>query len=290
MNKFALTAVLIFISGVCSNRVLADAGPDFPVCSQNYNKSDGNGNYIPVPITCGILSSYLHLNLGQYQDDFVVLSKKLNHWGDNVTYSVYIPGPGIVFYGKNVSFDYIAVDKKYFDDNGGLEGIFSHVKFANCYDSGPEDCKPSSSDYYVTDNMVAKNPTDFTNHTHSFVLHNKEMSEYASIDNKNKNDSFLGFKSVYVNSFVETDHLECNETNVCTKNTFLVPESVNGNQIILTKGKVEYTPKNIGESVTYPIYNEKKEIADKAGNSNIDIYNRPKTLWQSFVSWLKSLF
>lgn len=286
---FASMIVVGFI-GISFKYGHADSAPSTPDCAGGFDVSDGKGNYTPTPITCGYLNLKVRIDLSKYKDTFVLLDKE-EVFGSETKYSIVTNGIANIATPYKITHEFIAVDKGYFDSHGGLMGIFSTTTHTD-------------SEFGNYTAMDPKNPTEFSSHEHGFILQwNDPLA-------KGLEPAFMNGDVVFpnsVNAYEETTHLECNDTNPCTKDVTYVLESFFGTSLNMTIGKVVYTPDNVGQSITYPIYNQQVSVTSNQDQAPVQpvvqisqnqtptesatqVLPQHISFWRHFWNWVKSIF
>ncbi|MBX4190061.1 hypothetical protein KW791_02080 [Candidatus Parcubacteria bacterium] len=222
-SKKLLIAVLFGLL-IVSGNVLADVAPDLPECAR--------GIYYSLPVTCGYAYLNLHILLGRYQDQFVLIKKTSDHHGCWDDYKLASEADVLT----NVSV--IAVDHKYFDQQGGISGIFKTEL------TGTDECGDSTT-------MEPKNSEDLLAHSYKLIVSSNDPLVSLNIfyQESGKPTEFVPWYP-----YVEVSDLSC--AGMCKEDVIYVPQSISGHNIMLTQGKITYTPNTIGQSVTYPAYKE----------------------------------
>jgi hypothetical protein len=283
-KQLVLLVIIFFGLGIAFKYVHADAPPELPKCAggfaSDFDVPDGAGGYKPVPTTCGILYLNVFIDLGQYKNTLILLDKE-ESFGNSLIYSIVANGVTNRASEHEAGDDvFFAVDKKYFNNAGGLSGIFSITTYTD-----------REFGSYTT--MYPKNPKEFSAHLHSFLLaSDDQLAKDSGSPVINGNIQFP--QGGLLSPYEETTHLECDGlNNICSKDITYVPESFLGKSIILTRGKVVYTPSNIGESITYPIYNQQPTTTSNQNQVQTQPAQNPPehiSFWQHFWNWVKSIF
>jgi len=278
-KQLVLLMIVFFGLGIVFKYVHADSAPEIPLCADgSMSVPDGTGGYKLNTVTCGYLSLNVYIDVSQYKDTLVLLNKEEDFVGD-VKYSVVANGIANVSTGYKKTNTFLAVDKEYFDSQGGLTGIFSITTHTD-------------SEFGDYNTMDPKNSTEFTAHSYVFLLPDNDplaKNLYPITPSKN---GYILF-SDEVDPYQETTHLECGYPNICTKDITYVIKSISSNDIFLNQGKIIYTPSNIGESITYPIYNQQPSTTSNQNQIQTEPAQNPPehlSFWQHFWNWVKSIF
>lgn len=203
-KKLQLVLFVLILSGFgfMAKPARGDEGPPPPDCA-------GGVTGKATPITCGFLDLNVSIDLAQYKDRFVILDNASPMFGGN--HYVDLGSKTALDFSWKTSHSYLAVDKSYFDENGGIRGIFATTT-------------PQENDYqegYITS---PKDQAGFKSHSYNFV----------------------GLSSP--NPYEPIDYLDCGRTALrCTKTINYVPKSISGNNIIMTEASVSYFPTYIGK-------------------------------------------
>lgn len=270
LKRLVLLAVILLGFNTASKYVQADVAPSKPDCAGGFSISDGLGGYKLAPVTCGYLNLGVYINLGQYKNRFILLNQESNYFDPVLKYSV-VQGDAQATVGGKITDTYLAVDRDYFNNKGGLSGIFLHSTYKGDFDGQA----------YTSDSMTPKNPKEFSAHSYKFII---SFDDFLIKDSEHGN--LIGGKyqefPTGIYPYAETSHLECNNNGTtCAEDIIYVPQSISGNYIILMQGKIVYTPSNVGQSTTYPIYNQQQSATNTQEHLSV---------WQRFWKWLKSLF
>ncbi len=218
----------------------ADMAPNPPSCAESMDYSQSPA--VPLKPTCGYFSLTSMLDASSYADKFVFLKTESCN---ETTYSMTDP----VFKdtsGRFSSVDVIAVDKDYFQANGGIQGIFVNKSIPS-----DDECDDATNGTTVT-TMAPKNDSDFKNHSYAFVVSKNDPNLY--IDSSNLiSGKYSSYYNLRGDDYKPTTDMSCT-ADTCSEMVVYVPQKVDGNYIVVAQSKINYTPAQLAN---YPAYVDK---------------------------------
>ncbi len=232
MNKFKLGLLGLFVLGgfIITKNALADMAPPEPECTQIDQKTGQPG--------CGYLSFSTSIDAGVYEDRFVFLEKLEGYDGPSVNYSV-----GVSAFtserSRNPS-EHFAVDKNYFQINGGLNRIFQ-TKTILAYPDNPHATE-------TVESMIPKDPADFARYSYNFIVSKDDKNTY--VDSSNLIDGLYSKYFGVAEKYVSTPNLSCT-ADTCSEDVTYTPQAIMGNYILVAPTKEVFNPFNANKPAPY---------------------------------------
>lgn len=220
-----------------SEKSFADVAPEPPNCAQSMDYSQSPA--VPLKPTCGYFALTSMLDASSYADKFVFLQVDACN---ATSYSISDP----IFKdvgGRFSSVDLVAVDRVYFQTNGGIGGIFVNKSIPS--DGG--ECDDPASKTVTT--MEPKNSTDFKNHSYAFVVSKDDKNLYIDTNNL-INQKYSNYYNLSGRDYKPTTDMSCT-ADTCSEMVVYVPQKIDGNYIVVTPGKINYTPLELARYSPY---------------------------------------
>ncbi len=229
IRKFKLILPLLVIILAPLKIALADVAPPQPDCTHINEKTGQPG--------CGYLFLSSSLDASSYEDRFVFLLENSGYEDASVTYSLTESNYPSVRRGFS---DFIAVNKSYFNANGGINGIFKTVKIR----AYPDD--PSST--AMVESMVPKDEAAFKKYSYFFIV--SKDDNYLQTDNTHLiNDQYFLYYGLYAD-YGSTPNLSCTADN-CSENLVYSPKAIIGNYILVAESQEIFEPLNANKPAPY---------------------------------------
>ncbi len=232
MKKNIVFLVVLSLTFFFPGKSSADAAPEPPSCALDMDYSQTP--HVPKKPTCGYFTLNSMLDLTSYADKFVFIQSE--SCNNVVEYTLAKPE----YRGTSGRIKYvqlIAVDKDYFQTNGGLGGIFIHKSI-----SSSEECDSSTP---FVDTMEPKNSTDFKKHSYTFVVSKTDPNFYNVIDEK-----YADYYNLSGYDYLPTTDMSCTAAT-CSEMVVYGPEKIDGHYIVVAPKKIDYTPASLAKYAPY---------------------------------------
>jgi len=263
--------------------VFADMGPSFPSC---YNSDS------PKDSSCGILNLSVNVDVSSLVNKFVfVQDVECNGSNYSVADSNILKWDN----GRFTFMSFFAMDKDYFQNNGGIDGIF------NTTEVSPDDdyCGQSADSKAYA--MEPKNQTIFKQHAYNFIVSKDDENLYVDKDNLilleyvNFSGGIRG--AYYDMAPKETSNLSCT-LDTCSAVVTYTPQTIVDNYILLAPTNTLYNPPNADKFAPY-IPQDKGStptttITNNTSNSKQNIVIPPNNTQQApeikHISWIGKIW
>ncbi len=286
MKKYLVVLALLGFLFVTKS-ASADMAPEPPNCTQSQ------------PPTCGIIRIQASFSLGTFNNQYVLIENSPIGDGPGNQYDVIAGDVPITF--SRFPSSYQAVDKIYFDQQGGLSGIFNTTNT----DAGFQD---NSGNEVYGSVMAPKNVTEYNTHAHDFLVSSDDQFLYLDFPSQaNIPNQYVAMPDE-PEMTLETPHSECTDsvdfrpgdtagTVDCSVVVKYQPQSlVNGNLVMVPVSTV-YTPSYIapGAIQATPAPAAQTTSTNTVLPSNpISVAQQPivaqASAWHRFWSSVKSFF
>jgi hypothetical protein len=227
--KFFFGAIIILGFLVSGRNSLADVAPDRPSCTQVDQRTGQPG--------CGFMDFYTQLDASVYRDRFVFLIK---HSWDFNTYEVL---QGLFERGGRDASTLVAVDKDYFNSQGGLNGVFNTKTISADSENSPNDTGTVYS-------MSPNDPKAFAAHSYLFVVSKDDKNLYIDSDHLIEGQYAEYWGNRKDQEYVATPNLSCTP-ETCSKILIYTPEAIKGNYILVAPNKEVFQPTNANKPAPY---------------------------------------
>ncbi len=273
-NLITILASLISVLGIAC-LATADSGPMAPECSWPYPDQDS-------PTCKAIDVSFELINSSEFTDKFYILENSSGIFGEN--YSIHNNGPIGVAYKSTDT--YLAIDKNYFDTQGGINGVF--------------ESKTISNNEFEETIMSIKNNDEFLKHAVGvIILKTDSFKDYLSYqsgeDFKKSTTDFFRFSNDYYPYSKETLLSPVKEKIMVYEPLGFISDGGQTKLLVYKEKEITTLDNGSKSEKTFKIaeIDGLSKIApwEEVVKEQVQPENRTElSLWQKFLNFIKRIF